>query len=193
MKEYKTDTGTKLLNDDELVKEAYKTIRKVLKTKYTKYRDLHDDIEQEVISTVYKAVIKRYSPDKGTLEAFLYGIAKRQIAQTVQQIQKEPPTVRLTDEMLCVIHTQNDRNLENAELFEQLVEEFGKTLTAKERKALNLKIDGLTNTQIYNEMHRRKPKKRIGQAMTALWKSVGKKYITWRNKQCKSISTKSKD
>lgn len=184
MKNFKTDAGIRAFTEAELVAEAYKHIRRVLKAKYGKYKAEHDDMAQDVILAVYKAALTRYNPEKGTLEAFLYGVAEKQLAKAVRPIERRPQTVSLTDELANTISASDDTDSieDDAEI---ILREFGKTLTKKEQKALRLKAEGLTNTQIYNALHPRAKKRRIGQAMTALWKTVGRKYEKWRTTKCK--------
>lgn len=182
MKNYKTDAGIRAFTEAELIAEAYKHIRHVLKAKYGKYKAEHDDMAQDVILAVYKAAMNRYNPDKGTIEAFLYGVAEKQLAKAARPIEKRPQTVSLSDELANTLPAK-DETEDVEDDAEAILQEFGKTLTKRERKALRLKAEGLTNTQIYNALHPRAKKRRIGQAMTAFWKTVGKKYENWRTKQ----------
>ena len=152
-----TDGGARTLTESEIIEISYPITKGILRTKYRHYLNLQDDIGQEVAMHVWKSM-PRYDPKKGRLEAFLHGIAEN------------------------VIHNQ----IRTAQDFEQMVAEFKKVLTRIERTALDLKLNGESNVEIYNKLYRPKPyKKTIGQAMSRFWERVKDKYEKWRTNRCK--------
>lgn len=183
----RTDKGFKTFTEDELYRFSMPEIMKILRTKYTSYARHHEDLAQEAMAAVFKSM-GDYNAEKGTLNAYVHGVAARAISKNVRTIiRRESKESELTEAVLSMTG-EEDRRWEDGESpeaqeaeFEQLVERFKTYLTKEEKKALELKLDGLSNTEIYNELHPRKAKRvRIGQAMTAFWDRIALKYIKFK-------------
>lgn len=180
----RTDKGFKTFTEDELYRFSMPEIMKLLRTKYTSYVRHHEDLAQDAMAAVYKSM-GGYSAERGTINAYIHGVATRAISKSIRSInRRESKESELTEAALSMTG-EEDRHWEDGEdpevAFEQLVEEFKKCLTKEEKKALDLKLDGLSNTEIYNTLHPRKAKRvRIGQAMTAFWDRIALKYIKFK-------------
>lgn len=180
-----TDKGARTLTESEIIEISYPITKGILRTKYRHYLNLQDDIGQEVAMHVWKSM-PRYDPKKGRLEAFLHGIAENVIHNQIRTAQRREKRITpLTDEMIAVLEAPAVEPGETED-FEQMVAEFKKVLTRIERNALDLKLNGESNVEIYNKLYRPKPyKKTIGQAMSRFWERVKDKYEKWRTNRCK--------
>ena len=173
-----TKTGRKQLTEDDIYNLALPIIRGMLSKRYPRYRQDFEDITQEVMLTIYQAM-NGYRG--GEIEAFFFGIASKAISKIVTKRLKR----RYEHELL----TFDPETLDNApdapreagqEGFEETLADFETQLTKREKRALEMRLDGATNTQIYNALHPRAKKKYIGQAMVQFWKRIGQKYEKWR-------------
>jgi len=115
----------------------------------------------------------RYSPSRGEINGFIFGVASREISTQIKKIiRQQSRQVAMTDEMIAVIPAPDITDWSESEDY---ITAFEKTLNATERKVLEMRLDGMNNTQIYNKLHRTK-RKRIGKAMQSIWKSIERKY-----------------
>ena len=124
---------------------------------------------------LYGALV-RYNPERGTIQDFIYGVAARRISKEVKKINTYARHhAALSDELAAYIPAPTERSLEDAQEYEQLIENTSSSLDGYERDVLRLKLEGLSNTAIYNELNPSKQKQRIGWAIyTVLCGIAGK-------------------
>lgn len=174
-----TESGRKRLTEEDICLIAQPIINGVLRGRYAHYGADHDDISQEVLIAVL-AAMPRYDAERGTIEAFIHGITTRNVSKQVGKInRRQSHEVELKE---AIFAPSNEPAFEgnSQEDFESFIEDFEKTLTKKERKALEMRISGAGNTEIYNALNPRKKKKYIGKAMVGFWKRIAEKYDKWR-------------
>lgn len=166
-----TKAGIITLTEDELYVETTRIIWSVLNRKYEGYYPYHEDMAQEVTAIVFKAM-ERYDPDKGMAYSYIKTIACRRIYDAAKRINTQHRhEIALTDEMADVIPAINPP--EERESLKAWYAELRKRLTKEEREALELKLDGLTNTAIYNALHPGgEYKARIGPTISIIWESI---------------------
>lgn len=189
----RTNKGQKLLTEDEIIDIGYDVIRQLLcSPKYDGYRHLHDDLTQTAIGEVWEA-LPRYDPKKATIEGFIYGIAKRAITKALlKEVRYRARVLGMSDGMEAQLEaTPAPEPIEpDEETVRQItdLQRFIQTLTKLEKKAIELKKEGKTNTEIYNALHPRAHKSRIGKAMTAFWGQIKDKYDKWKSKEDSNAS-----
>lgn len=170
-----TEHGIKQLTGNELMVLGYKTAWILLRTHYNGYRDNHDDLAQEALMEMWQA-FSRYDVAKGTVEAYFYGIAGRCFAKRIKRIKHEKEMlIALTDPLLAVLEAPVCEYYED-----DIIKRFCGVLSNQERRALRMKLNGKTNTEIYHALYPDDCKKRIGMAMTRYWATIGRKYDEWR-------------
>lgn len=175
-----TESGRKRLTEEDICLIAQPVINGVLRGCYARYSAEHDDLSQEVLIAVIAAMPK-YDAERGTIEAFIHGIATRNVSKQVKKIiRRQSHEVELVE---AIFAPSNEPAYEgnSQEEFERLITSFEKLLTKKERKALEMRLNGAGNTEIYNTLNPRKKKKYIGKAMVGFWKRIAEKYDKWRN------------
>lgn len=199
MKKYncRTNKGQRLLTEDEIIGIGYDVIRQLLcSPKYEGYRYLHDDLMQTAIGDVWEA-LPRYQPSKATIEGFIFGIAKRAITKALlKEVRYRTRTLEMSDRMESQLEaTPAPEPEEPDEKTDQITElrRFIETLNKTQKKAIALKEEGKTNTEIYNILHPRAQKRRIGKAMTTFWGQIRTKYDKWKNKENNNASKHRKD
>lgn len=177
----RTDQGIVDFTAEDLWRFGTSIIKRLLNSKYPAQEQYHDDLLQEAMCAIYKSM-DRYDPEKGTLNGYVYGTAVRAIAKKMRDITRQKcKEVGLTGAMLSITCEIDDyAEGEDAEAFDEMLATFEETLSKDERIALEMKLGGASNVEIYNALHPRKPKNRIGQAMTAFWDRVGLKYIKFK-------------
>lgn len=174
-----TRTGRKQLTEEDIYNVALPVIRGILNKRYPKFKREHEDITQEVMMEIYQAM-SSYKPI-GCVEAFIFSVS----AKTVSKIVKKKLLRRYEYELLAfdpeaITATPSPQEEVAQEGFETLLSSFEKKLTKQERRALEMRLEGATNTQIYNALHPRAQKRYIGQAMVQFWRKIAEKYVKWR-------------
>ena len=201
MKKYncRTNKGQRLLTEDEIIDIGYDVIRQLLcSPKYEGYRYLHEDLTQTAIGDVWMA-LPRYRASKATIEGFIFGIAKRAITKALlKEVRYRQRNVGMTDEMesrLEATPAPEPDEPEEKTTADQIDElrRFIETLNKTEKRAIALKEEGKSNTEIYNALHPRAQKRRIGKAMTAFWGQIRAKYEKWKIKEDNNASKHRKD
>lgn len=156
---------SKSLTFDEIYNEAQPVVCGIIRRKYYGYIAQSDDLTQEVMIDLCGA-LARYNPDRGTIHDFIYGVAARRISKEVKKINTQRRhSVALSDELAACIPAPAQTNDELAQGYEQLIENTSAKLNAYERKVLELKLDGMSNTAIYNALNPNNQKRRIGHAI----------------------------
>lgn len=179
----RTDQGIADFTEEDLWQFGTKIVKRLLNSKYPAQERYHDDLLQEAMCAIYKSM-DSYNSEKGTLNGFVYGTANRAIAKKTRDIARQKcREVGLTDALLAATGESDNYDSEDDEAFEKMLAEFEKTLNKSERKALEMKLGGASNVEIYNALHPRYPRKRIGQAMTTFWDRIGLKYIKFKRTQ----------
>lgn len=172
-----TPNGKEYMTEEQIYREVQKVASQILRKHYWGYRDYHEDLIQDAAMELFNA-LHRYNPDRGEINGFIFGVASRVISTQIKRIIRiQSKTVSMTDEMQAVLSAPD-----NTEEDTDYIAEFEKRLTARERRVLEMKLDGMNNTEIYNALHRTK-KKRIGKAMLQIWKSIESKYKKFKEEQ----------
>lgn len=162
-------------SDEEIWRMAKPIISKIVYSRYPQYATEIEDLRQVAILDIFKARYK-YDAEKGEPEAFMHGVALNSIKKQIAKLRN------IRDrEVGLDISIIGDLGAEDGESFDEYVSDFEKTLSKREKKALELRLDGASNTEIYNALNPRSPKEHIGQAMTPLWRCIAKKYKKWKN------------
>lgn len=182
--ECRTDKGRVILTEEELWQFSRPIIRKMLCYKFSYFSREYEDLSQDAMLAVYDAM-ERYDAEKGSLEGYVYGVAYKEVSSRVKTMQrKESKETELTDALAAVIGYEQTFEAETGnDKSQELVDEFRETLTKPEQTALEMRMDGESNTAIYNALHPRTPRKRIGQAMTKFWDRIAVKYIKFRRRK----------
>lgn len=169
--------------EEEIISLSYEIASVILHEKYGAFKSYWEDLTQEIAWSVWKA-IPRYNEAKGSLKNYIWSIAERTLNHEIRQLVKQREYVtELTEEMENRLSTPEfDPPEEDPRLAD--LEKFIPTLTRRERKAVDLKLNGASNVAIYNAVYKPKPyKKNIGAAMVYFWRRIESKYETWRIKQ----------
>lgn len=173
----KTSKGNEYFTEEQIYKEVQRISTQILRKHYWGYTEYHDDLIQDVAVELFNAM-HRYSPSRGEINGFIFGVASREISTQIRKIiRQQSHQIRLTDEMAAIIPSPDIMG--NADAERDYISEFEKYLNATERKVLEMKLDGMNNTQIYNKLHRTK-RKRIGKAMQGIWESIERKYLKFK-------------
>lgn len=169
--------------EEEIISLSYEIASVILHEKYGAFKSYWEDLTQEIAWSVWKA-IPRYNEAKGSLKNYIWSIAEHTLNHEIRQLVKQREYVtELTEEMENRLSTPEfDPPEEDPRLAD--LEKFIPTLTRRERKAVDLKLNGASNVAIYNAVYKPKPyKKNIGAAMVYFWRRIESKYETWRIKQ----------
>lgn len=169
----RTNKGIVDYTDDELIAEAEKIVWDVLHHKYTGYKQYHEDMAQDLLLAITKAM-DRYDPAKGMVFAYIKTIVMRRAYSCALMIRRRSShEARLTDEMEQVL-THRPR-LENYELTDW-VDRLKERLTDEELIVVQLTMEGADNAEIYAALHPGSPPQpRVGQALAKLWRSIREK------------------
>ena len=169
--------------EEEIVKLSYEIASVILHKNYGAFESHWEDLTQEIVWSVWKA-IPRYNEAKGSLKNYIWSIAEHTLNHEIRQIIRQRENViELTEEMESQLSTpEYDPPEEDPRLAD--LEKFIPTLTRREKKAVDLKLNGASNVAIYNALYKPKPyKKNIGAAMVYFWRRIETKYEKWRYKQ----------
>lgn len=169
--------------EEEIVKLSYEIASVILHKNYGAFESHWEDLTQEIVWNVWKA-IPRYNEAKGSLKNYIWSIAEHTLNHEIRQIVRQRENViELTEEMESQLSTpEYDPPEEDPRLAD--LEKFIPTLTRREKKAVDLKLNGASNVAIYNALYKPKPyKKNIGAAMVYFWRRIETKYEKWRYKQ----------
>ena len=172
-----THDGLRELDENEIYQIAQPIIWNALHRSYRSYYSDHEDLAQEAALELFKAM-ERYDPERGEIYPYIKAIVCRRICWEAAKLRKQSEhTVALTEALEAVLPAVPSVIETYTEDFDDMLQQLKQTLTREEQQAVDLKLEGVSNTEIYNTLHPETLKTRIGQAMTAVWAAVAQKYL----------------